>query len=260
MWAMMESEIESGEKSPSDPIYSKAMRQWSIHQSVMKHPDIEMVKHKPSAAAAASDSTSPRAGTGTPTAATAASVPSVAIPTSHMELDRIRKSILRLERTLVSNGWAHPKLPSPLNDLQYLKEQMTTAHFDIHVRPLYEREIGKYLTSARHQARHSTAPAHLPALLDGIDCLRSTDQPSQMLWTLKETYDFVLRAYLALLEDRNPVGGAGLTAGGVGGPRPKRKRDDSLVDGQQDEEVADADLDRFKFLPNIGTGKVHLYD
>ena len=201
MWATMEAEILSGYKSPSDPIYSRAMRQWSVHQSVMKNPEVEIAKHKPLEAASAK-ATGPSSSQTTTTSPGVLMNPTSAstFVTTEFEMERIRKSVLRLERMMVLNGWAQPKLPSPLNELHYLKEQMTATHFDVNVRETYQREISKYLTAARHQARHSNAPAHLPQLLDGLDALRNTLQPPQLNWTIKETYDFVLRAYLRLLE------------------------------------------------------------
>lgn len=227
MWSLMEVEIESGEKSPSDPIYSTAMRQWSVHQSVMKDPEGEVAKHRASAVHTPKASSSAQ----TPAAAAAAAVAAAnnnnnvnatsspvptAYATSEFELERIRKSVLRLERTMVLNGWAQPKLPSPLNELHYLKEQIPANQFDLTVRETYEREIIKYLTAARHQARHSNAPAHLPGILDGLDALRTSPQPMQLSWSLKETYDFVLRAYLQLLEPSDPPTSA-----------RKRRRDDT---------------------------------
>ena len=101
---------------------------------------------------------------------------------------------------------------------------MTATHFDVNVRETYQREIGKYLTAARHQARHSNAPAHLPQLLDGLDTLRNTTQPTQLAWSIKETYDFVLRAYLQLLEPPPSSSSAQHEAT----PARKRKREGSL--------------------------------
>ena len=207
MWAMMEREIESGEKSPSDPIYSKAMRQWSVHQSVMKNPELELVKLKmpnESLKTPAVTTPAPMAPPANATATTGSGASS-GKSSDVLQVERLRKSVVRLERMMVRNGWAQPQLPSPLNELHYLKEQMSATHFDINVRETYQPEIQKYLTAARQQAIHSNAPGHLPGLLDGLDALRSTDQPSQLAWTIKETYDFVLRAYLKLLEPPSTV-------------------------------------------------------
>lgn len=217
MWGTMESEIESGQKSPSDPIYSRAMRQWSVHQTVMKNPEAEKHHKSPADATLATGA----AAHATAVAASAVMMPSAsAFVSTEFELERIRKSFLRLERMMVANGWAQPKLPSPLNELHYLKEQMTASYFDINVRETYQREITKYLAAARHQARHSNSPAHLPQLLDGLDTLRNTAQPSQLNWSIKETYDFVLRAYLRLLDPSSSLATHAMEAT----PR-KRKRE-----------------------------------
>lgn len=184
LWKAMEMELESGDKSRSDPIYSMALRQYRRYNSVLSNPELESNRPFPS-----TDPSNSR------TANTEPPPPQPELT----EMDRMRKSLLRLERMMTQNGWAQPKLPSPLNELQHLKEQMTQQQFDTSVRPTYEREIGKYLTGVHTQARFSNSPAYLPGVLDGIDVLRYTPQPSAVAWTLKSTYDYVLNKYMKLL-------------------------------------------------------------
>jgi len=234
MWARMELEIESGEKSPSDPIYSTAMRQWSVHQSVMKNNEEDGGKYKPPSSVhtpkvslnvdTPGTAVTNHAAAAASASASAGSSPPTTYATTEAELERIRKTVLRLERTMVLNGWAQPKLPSPLNELHYLKEQMPANQFDLTVREIYQREITKYMLAARHQARHSNAPAHLPGILDGLDALRTSPQPMQLSWSLKETYDYVLRAYLKLLEPSPATESASAR---------KRKRDETASNGKE---------------------------
>lgn len=255
---MMEVEIEAGEKSPSDPTYATAMRQWSVHQSVMKNPDTEATKtamalntpKAPPAGGTTSTAKSDTPGAATPAALTATTTPMTmtisegahGVGSSRVSMDapvleRLSQSVTRLERMMVLNGWAQPKLPNPLNELHYLKGQMAVEQFDQTVRETYEREIKKYLSAARHQARMSNTPAYLPGLLDGLDSLRSTPQSAQLMWTIKETYDFVLRSYIKLLD---PIDTEATT------PR-KRKRDEAAAvavkeDGAANDDDEDEDM------------------
>uniref|UniRef100_A0A7S3LA76 Uncharacterized protein n=1 Tax=Amphora coffeiformis TaxID=265554 RepID=A0A7S3LA76_9STRA len=210
----------------------------------MKNAEEGGAKHKPPSAVH-----TPKASLNldaTPGSAVAANHAAAASPapttygTTEVELERLRKTVLRFERTLSLNGWAQAKLPSPLNELHYLKEQMPANQFDLTVRETYQREIAKYLVAARHQARHSNVPTHLPGILDGLDVLRTSPQPMQLSWSLKETYDFVLRAYLQLLEP-SPFTATAESA-------RKRKRDEAGSEkkddeGEKDEESKDEEMD-----------------
>lgn len=221
LWGAMQSEVTLGVKSEAHPIYRTALKQWKLHQSVVKERDNE----KKAAAAAAvpptpleetgmsdgegdDDHQRPRKKSRQSEARRIANGPDnvepnnttqnmVAVPFEMM--DSWQRSLSRLENMLTACGLLQQKLPSPLYELHRLKTQMPEADFDSKVLPAYEQEIGRHLAQVTAHCRTTSQPGILPHLIEGIEVLRQSPQSAAMKKSLDYTHKTALTKYLKLI-------------------------------------------------------------
>ena len=206
-----------GVKSEAHPIYRMALKQWKLHQSVMKDKSKALLTPNAAALAEGGDISDqdledvqrprkkPRSSISEVRKGAAEAEQQVVdqpqnIVTMPVEMmDTWMKTLTRLEIMLTAGGFLQPKLPSPLYELHRLKAQMLESEFDSKVGPLYEQEIGRYLAHITAQCRTCAQPGYLPHLLDGVDMLRQSPQPPAVKKSLDYAHKTILAKYLKLI-------------------------------------------------------------
>jgi hypothetical protein len=183
LWTAMDREVKLGHSSIADPVYKMALKQWEIHQSVKDRPRsqektviVRIGGDDGSDGGGEADATNPFNGGGgyvgqvhqqhqaLPSAESGGTVPrlpkksrnNITIPDDLA--DSLRHSVSRLEHMLAYSGLVPPKLPSPLNELVRIKDQMEHSEFRRLVEPTYEREVIRHLEVVMTQAHNSAHP------------------------------------------------------------------------------------------------------
>jgi hypothetical protein len=117
-------------------------------------------------------------------------------------LAQIQTSLKRVE-AVASFSTGPPKLPSPLGELHriLIGGMMEDPANKQLLTPYYNKCLAAYLRVAQDQADSVTTPGLLPGFLEGLELLmRHESHDDNMRKGLQYTYNYVLKAYLKLIE------------------------------------------------------------
>ena len=220
LWNAMELAVNEGRQSTAHPLYSMAMKQLEVYQSVsVTHVRKRGRPKKNTSLLYSPHPTTPNSNTAWTTPTTAASLPQAttdappnlaATPNlllqqqqqqQHQQavLTTIKQSFTRLEQLLQPNAAASSKLlPSPLQELWQLKLRSSVE--EIHqVEPYYNDALGQYLSSINMQIRSTATPDLLPNILKALDQLRSSPHNQAQAQSIQFAYKSCLQKYLQLV-------------------------------------------------------------
>lgn len=200
IWEGMEVEVLQKRQSIAHPLYGMAMKQLKTYRSVSADKSLRSSGKKLPPVRSANRKR--------PDAKSAASPFVLAQPeglsdTSFVTANDFRAVIDRLE-TSISFSKQTPTLPSPLEELHRIVMRTTEPEELEMLQPHYRDALGKYLNQVAQQAASSSHPGMLPAILEGLQFLRSSfrfDSPvaeSGLLNSIQYTYRQVLSRYLHL--------------------------------------------------------------
>jgi hypothetical protein len=122
-------------------------------------------------------------------------------PTEEL-LKTMHASLRRIENASTQNS-VNPKLPSPLGELHRIVVGGMLgdpANKEL-ISPYYNKCLSAFLRVAQEQADSATAPGVLSGVLEGLEVLmRHKHDDVNIRPNLQNTYNYVLKAYLKLIE------------------------------------------------------------
>ena len=123
-------------------------------------------------------------------------------------LAQVLSSLKRIEAMAYVSG--PPKLPSPLAELHRIMIGGMLDDPSNHeiLTPYYNKCLAAYLRVVQEQADNATAPGLLPGVLEGLELLMRHDgHDMDIRKGLQYTYNYVLKAYLKLIEPQVQLSG-----------------------------------------------------